>query len=149
MEEPSQDSEVALQSLADVFQRLCPAYMVMGMSHEQFWNSNTTAHKAYREAHEMRLRNEEWARWRQGAYVYDALLRVAPVMRAALSKGKVEPGKYPEEPWPLTQEEADEQQQRRERKNFEIFLAQMREESARNRRMRLEAEKRKEAADGV
>ena len=82
---------------------------------------------AYRTNYKMQ--NDEWARWRQGAYFYDALLRVAPVMRAAFSKGKVEPGKYPNRPWPLTEKEAQEQEAAEKRKRFERFMAMLNKES--------------------
>ena len=103
--------------------------MIMGMTYKQFWHGPAWLAKAYREAYEIKSRNEEWARWRQGAYFYDALLRVAPVMRAALGKGRVEPGKYPKQPWPLTEKEAQEQEAEAKRQRFERFMAMLNKES--------------------
>lgn len=137
--EPSQSDDISM-SFAEMFDKLCPKYMAMGMSYNEFWHSNTTMHKACREARDLKRRDEEWARWRQGAYIYDALLRVAPVMRAALSKERVEPGKYPEEPWPLTEKEAAEQERRREEENFKVYLAQMEASSARELERRKKVE---------
>ena len=123
--EPSQSPT----TFAAMFAELCPQYMSLGMTYDQFWHSSTVVHKAYREAYKIRQHNEEWARWRQGAYIYDALLRVAPVMRAAFGKGKVEPGKYPDEPWPLTEKEACEREEAMRIKHMEQFMARLTAES--------------------
>ena len=102
--EPSQDHKEPV-SLTETFIKLCPQYMAMGMTYDEFWNCNTKVHKAVREAYELRMKREEWGRWRQAMYIYDTLLRVSPVFQAAFSKRKVEPGKFPDEPWPLTEKE--------------------------------------------
>ena len=130
-EAPSQDDVPRPETYTEVFEHLCPEYMAMGMTYDEFWHMNTTVHKAYRKAYEIRRRNEEWARWRQGAYFYDALMRVAPVLRPFV-KGPVEPGKYPDEPWPLTQKEADDRERQREIENTRRFIAQLEAESERN-----------------
>lgn len=121
-------------SFAATLTALCPQYMAMGMTYDQFWHSNTAAHKAFREAYMMRLHNEEWARWRQGAYTYTALLMAAPVMRASFGKGKVEPGKYPDEPWPLTEKEAKEREEAKRIRRMEQFMARLEAEQENNQR---------------
>lgn len=147
--EPSKENEPADQmTLGEIFTRLCPQYMAIGMSYDDFWHRNTSYHKAFREAHELRLKSEEWARWRQGAYIYDALLRVAPVMRAAFSNNRVEPGKYPSEPWPLTEKEAREREERRELENYRRFIAQMEASSKRELKRREEAAKKEAIENG-
>ena len=117
--------------------KVFPSYIVMGMTYQQFWHGQAWLAKAYRDAYEMQQKNAEWDRWRQGAYFYDALLRVAPVMRASFSKTKVEPGKYPEEPWPLTAKEAQEREEAKRRRTFEQMLAKMNAESERNAKKEL------------
>ena len=141
--EPSQPPENIPDSLGELFVSLCPQYMAMGMTYDQFWNRNTKMHKAYRDAYEVKQRNDEWARWRQGAYNYDALIRVAPVMRAALSNKPVRPEPYPDEPWPLTQREADARQEAKDRANYQKALAQRRAAADAARKRRAE-EKRQE-----
>lgn len=122
--------------------------MVMGMTYDQFWNSNTKIHKAYREAYEARQRTDEWSRWRQGLYIYDALLCVAPVMRAAFSKSKVEPGKYPEEPWPISEKEVREREVAAEKDTFERLLANMNATSERELKRRAEEAEKEARSDG-
>lgn len=145
-DEPSQDSEKKPQSYTDIFIQLCPQYMVMGMTYDEYWYSNTARHKAYREAFEMRRRNEEWSRWREGQYFFNALMCAAPVMRASFGKGKVEPGKYPEEPYPLTKKEAEEREQRRRKETYYRILAAMNAESERTIRRESEEEQAKKEA---
>ena len=125
----------------DAFSQLFPQYMVMGMTYDEYWNGHAILTKYYREAYDLRNHNDEWDRWRRGAYFYDALLRVAPVMRTTFGNGKVEAGKYPEEPWPLTEKEAKEREIRRERENTERFIKQLEAESERNLKKLNEAKK--------
>ena len=124
--------DVAPKSLAEVFTELCPQYMAMGMSYREFWHCNTKVHYAYRKAFEEKKRDRNWERWMQGAYFYDALLKVAPVMRAAFGKGRVEAGKYVDEPYPLTQKEAKAIVERKRVENMKRMLAIFEKESAMN-----------------
>ena len=112
-----------------------PYYMTLGMSYDEYWHGPAWLCAAYREAHEMRMKREEWARYRQGAYIFEALLDAAPVIKPFVKDAK--PGKYPDEPWPLTQQEADERERQREIAGYEKALAQ--------RRAEIEARKQKEA----
>lgn len=131
-----------------MFTRLCPAYMVMGMTYDEFWHCNTRVHKAYREAYDIRRHSEEWARHRLGAYFFNALMCAAPVMRASFGNGRVEPGKYPDQPWPLTMKEAREQEAERERIGYEKALAMRRAQSAAHMKKMKESKDEKQEADG-
>lgn len=126
-------------SLAEMFTELCPAYMAMGMSYDEFWHRNTKAHKAYRDAWERRRQYRNWEMWWQGGYIYEALLKVAPVMRAAFGKGKVEAEKYSEEPYPMSRKEAEEREERRRQEALKRMLEVFKREGAENARKREEA----------
>ena len=128
------ETSVAPISLAEMFTQICPAYMAMGMSYSEFWHSNTKVHKAYRLAWKQKREYRNWEMWWQGGYIYEALLRVAPVMRAAFGKGRVEPGKYSEEPYPLSSREAEERQEAQRRQKMERMLEVFKRESAENLR---------------
>ena len=121
-----------------MFTSICPAYMAMGMSYDEFWHCNTKVHKAYRLAWEQRKAYRNWEMWWQGGYIYEALLKVAPVMRAAFGKGKVEPGKYSEEPYPLSNREAEERMEAQRRQKMERMLEVFKRESAETIRKREE-----------
>ena len=116
-----------------------PYYMTLGMSYDEYWHGPAWLCAAYREAHDMRMKHDEWARHRQGAYIYHAILCAAPVIKPFVKDAK--PGKYPDEPWPLTQQEADERERQREIAGYEKALAR--------RRAEIEARKQKEAMKDV
>jgi hypothetical protein len=121
-----------------MFTQICPAYIAMGMSYDEFWHCNTKVHKAYRLAWEQKKAYRNWEMWWQGGYIYEALIKVAPVMRAAFGKGKVEAGKYSEEPYPLTNREAEERKAAQQRQKMERMLEVFKRESAENIRKREE-----------
>jgi hypothetical protein len=116
--------------------------MAMGMSYEQYWQGPPWLARAYREAFEIKRKQEEWARWRQGAYVFNAIMCAAPVIKPFVKDAK--PGNYPDEPWPITEAEAREQEERREKENYERYLAKMNADSERELKRRREAAKKQE-----
>lgn len=130
------------KTYTELFMQIFPEYLAMGMTYDEFWHGEAWLVSAYRKAHKERMRVAEWERWRQGAYIYDALLRVAPIMRA-FGKGKVEPGEYPDEPYPLSAKEARERQERQDQDKYERYIAKMKAASDRElqRRALLAAEK--------
>lgn len=119
-----------------------PLYMAMGMSYEEYWQGPAWLAKAYRDAFEIKRKQEEWARWRQGAYVFNAILCAAPVIKPFVKDAK--PGNYPEEPWPLTEEEAREQQERAQRNAYQKMKEKLFSEAKAERERRKEAAKKQE-----
>ena len=79
---------------------------------------------AYRKAAEIRNQRKNQELWLQGMYIYEALCDVAPVMRAFVKKG-TKPGKYPEEPYPLTAKEREEVIDEKAKKAYEKGLKRM------------------------
>ena len=138
---------LADKSYTEIFIDVFPEYLAMGMSYEQFWHGPAWLAASYRKAHEARHKEEEFGRWRQGMYFYDALVKVAPVMRA-FTKRHVEPGKYPEEPWPISPQEAKERERAKKIAQFKRMLATMNKESEANKKKQAEEEaaKQKEAS---
>ena len=122
--------------------RMFPLYMTMGMSYEEYWQGPAWLAKAYRDAFEIRRKQEEWARWRQGAYVFNAILCAAPVIKPFVKDAK--PGNYPDEPWPLTEEEAREQQERAQRNAYQKMKEKLFSEAKAERERRKEAAKKQE-----
>ena len=94
----------------------------------------------------MKQRQEEWARWRQAAYIFNALLCASPMMKPFVKDAK--PGKFPEEPWPLTQKEADERQRAKDIENYKKALAQRRAASDAELKRRAEAKKQEVSKNG-
>lgn len=86
--------------------------MIMGMSYDQFWRDDPTIAKMYLRYYKMKQKNEakskKWDMWEQGAYIYEALINVAPILRAFSKATKPLP--YPEKPYGIDYLEKDEQQ---------------------------------------
>ncbi len=82
------------------FEKICPYYISIGMSYEQFWYGETSMTKAYLEAYKLKEKKEtiknKWSIWELGLYIYEALCYVSPIIRA-FSKAK-KPLPYPSKP---------------------------------------------------
>ena len=138
--EPAGTAEARPLRFSEIFMELCPKYMAMGMSYDEFWHRNTSCHYAYRKAYEEKRRMRNWELWLQGKYNYCALVLVAPVMRAAMSKSHVEPGEYPIEPWPLDSNDVKKREEQKQKVKFEQVLALFEKESEENLKLQREAE---------
>lgn len=65
-------------SMSEIFWEAYPAYLTMGMSSDEYWNGDARACRAYRRKREEELKLQDEMLWRQGAYIYQALICVAP-----------------------------------------------------------------------
>lgn len=94
------------------------------MSEEQYWDKDCTLVKAYREAEELRKEKSNQEAWLQGMYIYDAIMRLTPVLRAFAKKGsKATP--YVEEPYPINKKSQEEAQERKEKALYDKGLMYM------------------------
>lgn len=91
--------------------------MAIGMSYDEYWNGDCTLTRVYQQIHEIRKKEQNHYLWLQGMYIYDALLRVAPILQAFAKKG-TKPEPYPEEPYPLSVQEIREREERKARRKF-------------------------------
>lgn len=79
--------------------------MAMGVSCDEYWHGDHTKLPYYRKAYALKRREINEQLWLQGIYFLRAIGCIIPKSDA----------EYPEEPIPLTQEEADEQAERKRR----------------------------------
>lgn len=88
--------------LSKKFEELCPFFISIGMTYEQFWYEDLTIAKmylkAYRIKQEREIEMDQWHMWKQGMYIYEALCDVSPVLHA-FSKSGTKPLPYPEVPY--------------------------------------------------
>lgn len=89
----------------EIFDEVFPSYLALGMTYEQFYRQDHTLVIAYRKAYELRQKQENENYWLMGAYVYQAIARVAPLLIPFNSHPKPEP--YLEKPFPLYEKEKD------------------------------------------
>ena len=127
------DEGLTYKSYADIFEQLCPYYMSIGMSHDEFWNGDVAMVKAYRVAYELKEKRRNQELWLQGMYFYEALCDASPLFRFSMKKGMIKPEPYVKEPYPITAAEVREREvrdakQREERikAGFAAFAERMR-----------------------
>lgn len=103
-------------SLSDVFADACPDYLRMGMTYEQFWDGDVSAHKAFRRAEKLRLSEANRMAWLHGMYIYEALCDVTPYLKAF---SKARPRPYRKEPYDLFEDERRRREEREAKERYE------------------------------
>ena len=85
------------QTISEIFEKVLPYYIAIGMPPAEFWDGDVDLVKAYRKAYE--YKKQEWnvQAYLNGMYVYDALIRVAPIFHAFAKKG-TKPMEYRDKP---------------------------------------------------
>ena len=91
-------SLVESASLTKLFEKACPIYMSFGMSYHDFWYGPAFMTTFYKDAHRLRLRQQDENNWMLGMYVYEAILDCSPVLHAFSKKG-TKPLQYAEKPY--------------------------------------------------
>lgn len=84
----------------EIFKKVFPYYLSIGMTYEQFWYGDVELVKFYREAWRLRQQQENQRLWLQGLYVYEAVLDASPVLHAFAQKG-TKPIPYRDQPHEL------------------------------------------------
>ena len=70
------------------------------MTYEQFWEQDCELVKYYRKSAEIKESIKNREAWIQGAYIYEALCNVAPILHAFAKKG-TKPAPYRDTPYTL------------------------------------------------
>lgn len=91
-------SLVESASLTKLFEKACPIYMSFGMSYHDFWYGPAFMTTFYKDAHKLRLRQQDENNWMLGMYVYEAILDCSPILHAFSKKG-TKPLPYAEKPY--------------------------------------------------
>lgn len=110
-------------SYTDCFNELCPIFMSYGMSYNDFWYGDITMTTFYLKAHNLELKEKDAEFWKQGMYIYEAILDCSPILHP-FSKAK-KPLPYPEKPYSIQQEEEEQitkQQIENERLKAQIWM---------------------------
>ena len=100
-----------------------PYYLSIGMTTDEYWYGDCLLVRAFRKADELNRRRQNEMLWLQGAYVYEALLDVSPVLNAFSKKPKARP--YATEPYAITSNQRIESEARKQRAAFEQGKARL------------------------
>ena len=125
-EEPQQTSPTPY---GDIFDKVLPNYMAMGMTYDQFWDGEVGMKTAYREAYRIRIEQEQRIadrnNWLMGQYVISALNAV-PLLVAGLNvKRSTHLPEYPDKPFydRLDADRKEEDRKKREEDQTKLALA--------------------------
>jgi hypothetical protein len=77
---------------------MCAYYMSIGVAYDEYWHGNYAMLAFRHKAFEMERERAKYDAWIQGAYVYDALCMVSPVLHA-FAKPRTKPIPYHKEPY--------------------------------------------------
>lgn len=109
-----EDKEASPLSYHEILDKLCPDYMAMGMSWNDYWEGDPDMIVAFRKAFRLREKRAAERRntelWLQGMYFYEALIDVSPLFRDLLKNPKAIP--YLKEPHPLDKAEKEMREKR-------------------------------------
>ena len=94
-------------SLKEYFDELFVYALSIGMSYEQYWYEDTDLLNAYIKAEQIRQKKRNNEMWLQGAYIYNAVGSLAPILNGMVKNPKAQP--YMQSPIPLTEEDRIEQ----------------------------------------
>lgn len=103
--------------LTDTLNNLCPYYMAMGMSYDDYWNGDPYMARFYREAFKQKVRNENTMLHVQAQYIYEVLGCMASLYDPFAKRRK--PEKFRDHPYDLFPEDAEATQERLERERYE------------------------------
>lgn len=83
----------------------------MGMSSDEFWHGNPRLVESYREANKLKQEMKDYELWKQGMYVYEAMLDASPILHAFAKKG-TKPRPYPDKPYGISGQESRQEKEK-------------------------------------
>ena len=106
-------------SVPELYHRVFPEYLAMGMTYDQFWIEDCTLVIPYREAY--RIRQEEMNRmaWLQGLYMYRAL-QSTPVIVHGFARRDTKIEHYPAKPLEFRKQGAEQKDEEAKRASEHI-----------------------------
>ena len=141
-QDKGEDNTASPLSYHEILDKLCPDYMAMGLTYEQYWDGDPDMIIAFRKAFRLREKQRRDQRntemWMQGMYFYEALIDVSPLFRDLLKNPKAIP--YLKEPYPLDKAEQEAREKRDTEKKDKETQAKFKAWVQRANRIRAERE---------
>ena len=103
----------------EYLEELCAYALSLGMPLKEYWNDDPMLLNTYVRAEAIRQRKRNTELWLQGAYVYQAVGALVPVLNPFSKEHRAKP--YLKQPIPISEEERAEQ----EREKYERFVEYM------------------------
>lgn len=87
-----------IQRISPILDEQCPIYLSYGMTLSQYWDDDPYMAVYFRKLNKINQDRLNEQLWLQGLYIYDALIRLAPIFQPM---GGSMPEPYPEKPYEL------------------------------------------------
>lgn len=85
------------KTYTEVFEELCPLFLSIGMTYEEYWEGNNELPSLYLKKFKLEQERVNEQAWLMGLYVYDTLCNLAPMFRPFSKKVNIKP--YRKEPF--------------------------------------------------
>lgn len=125
--EEEKSEQTSQTPYGDMFDRLLPEYMSMGMTYDEYWDGEYGTKRAFRKAYRIRMENEQHIadrnNWYMGQYIVAAIQSV-PLMVPGINmkKGASLPD-YPDKPFFMRYEEQKKEEVRKQHEEDQSKLA--------------------------
>lgn len=111
------------KDIIDYLEKLCDYALSIGMSYDQYWYGDPHILVNYVNAEEIRQRKRNTEMWIQGAYVYQAIGCLAPILNGLSKENRAKA--YLKQPIPLTEKEREEQEQAKIQKFINFMMSKV------------------------
>lgn len=138
----SSSEEQKYETYTAVFEAVCPYFMSIGVSYDEFWNGDFEICKYAQKAEILRKKRKNQDAWWNSIYTFRALCDASVLFHDFVDK-KPELKFSTEIPLPLSMEEAEEQEKAKKTKEMEAFAAKM-EAFAQTHNANMKKEEKKE-----
>lgn len=123
-----QPRQASATPYGDAFDAFLPQYLAIGMPYEVYWDGETGARKAYREAYRIRMENEQRLsdinNWYMGQYMMHALQAVQlAAVAVPVKKISSDMPKYPDQPFMITAEKEKKEEDRKQQEEDQSKVA--------------------------
>ena len=138
----SSSEEQKYETYTAVFEAVCPYFMSIGVSYDEFWNGDFEICKYAQKAEILRKKRKNQDAWWNSIYTFRALCDASVLFHDFVDK-KPELKFSTEIPLPLSMKEAEEQEKAKKTKEMEAFAAKM-EAFAQTHNANMKKEEKKE-----
>lgn len=111
-------------------EELCPFYMSMGMTYEEYWYGDNYLPRYYLKAYRLRQKQKDFEAWMQGKYIYEGIAALYPLFNALSKQHKPMP--YVKEPYLKdaykSDKQIEEEKNREAAREFEKLFAELNEQ---------------------
>lgn len=117
--------------MTEIFEEVCPYYLAIGMTLDEFWNGSPHLVKYYRQSHKLQMEQANQIAWIQGLYFKAALDSTLGTMFKRKGSKNVPYLEQPLEIFPKTQEEKEKEAIAERQKAIDYFNSLIKEQEKR------------------